>query len=169
MNIFGTRLNLGLWLGLVYYKNFLEKPNSPPLGHRDHSMCFNVCIYCFLALVVLSSSTKKCEVVRKIDHMPLYLDYVVWWITLLLVPFWGANHCVRTSGGALCTDADGPRPGAGQSATWRRARVPYRMVRACAGAAKVIGGAWISLPGGTPSGRRDPRCRLGSAGRPRLL
>jgi hypothetical protein len=29
--------------------------------------------------------------------------------------------------------------------------------------------AWISLPGGTPSGRRDPRWCLGSAGRPRLF
>jgi hypothetical protein len=37
------------------------------------------------------------------------------------------------------------------------------------GRRKVAGGAWISLPGGTPSGRRDPRSCLGSAGRPRLL
>jgi hypothetical protein len=36
---------------------------------------------------------------------------------------------VRTSGGALCIGADGPRPGAGQSATWRRARVPCLMCR----------------------------------------
>jgi hypothetical protein len=27
----------------------------------------------------------------------------------MLVPFWGANHCVRTDGGALCKGADGPR------------------------------------------------------------
>jgi hypothetical protein len=47
---------------------------------------------------------------------------------------------------------DGPRPMAGQSA---RAQ----------GAAKVAGGAWILLPGGTPSGRRDPKRCLGS-GRP---
>ena len=33
------------------------------------------------------------------------------------------------------------------------------------GRRKVAGGAWISLPGGTPSGRRDPRGCLGS-GRP---
>jgi hypothetical protein len=35
--------------------------------------------------------------------------------------------------------ADGPWLGAGQSATWRRARVPYltgQTVRACAGAVK---------------------------------
>jgi hypothetical protein len=37
--------------------------------------------------------------------------------------FLGANHYVRTGGGALCTDADGPRPGAGRSATWSGARV----------------------------------------------
>jgi hypothetical protein len=63
---------------------------------------------------------------------------------------------------------DGPRPGArlgllcltaGRSAPWGRT------VRAYAEAAEVAGGAWISLPGGTPSGRRDPRWCLGS-GRP---
>jgi hypothetical protein len=77
----------------------------------------------------------------------------------------GANHCVRTNSGALCTGADSPRLGAGRSATWGRARVSCligQTVRACAGAAKVVGGAWISLPGGTPSGRKDPRCCLGS-------
>jgi hypothetical protein len=86
--------------------------------------------------------------------------------------FSGAKHYVRTGGGALYRGADGPRPGAGQSATWYRGwhSLPDgRTVRACAGAAKVAGVAWISLPGGTPSGRRDPRCCLGSAGRPRLL
>jgi hypothetical protein len=31
----------------------------------------------------------------------------------MLVPFWGANHSIRTGGVALCTGADGPRPGAG--------------------------------------------------------
>jgi hypothetical protein len=90
----------------------------------------------------------------------------------VLVPFWGANHCVRTGGGACCTGTNGPRPGAGRSATWDRAKgfLPDgRTVRACAGAAEVTGGAWISLLGGTPSGRRDPRCCLGSTGRPRLL
>jgi hypothetical protein len=41
---------------------------------------------------------------------------------LLLVPFSGAKHRVRTDGGALCRGADGPRPGAGRSATWYRGR-----------------------------------------------
>jgi hypothetical protein len=41
----------------------------------------------------------------------------------VLVPFSGANHYTRTGDGALCTGADGPRPGAGRSATWCRARV----------------------------------------------
>jgi hypothetical protein len=41
----------------------------------------------------------------------------------MLTPFWGANHSTRTSGGALCTGADGPRPGAGRSAAWCEARV----------------------------------------------
>jgi hypothetical protein len=90
----------------------------------------------------------------------------------VLVPFWGANHYVRTDGGARCTGVDGPRPRAGRSVTWDRAKgfLPDGwMVRACAGATEVAGGAWISLSGGTPSGRRDPRCCLGLAGRPRLL
>jgi hypothetical protein len=30
---------------------------------------------------------------------------------------------MRTDGGALCIGADGPRPGARRSVTWRRARV----------------------------------------------
>jgi hypothetical protein len=58
------------------------------------------------------------------------------------------------------------------SATWCRARVSCPTARRSARtqrAAKVAGGAWISLPGGTSSGRRDPRCCLGSADRPRLL
>jgi hypothetical protein len=48
--------------------------------------------------------------------------------------------------------SNGPCPGAGRS------------VRA-QGRRKIAGGAWISLPEGTPSGRRDPRSCLGS-GRP---
>jgi hypothetical protein len=62
---------------------------------------------------------------------------------------------VKTGGGALCIGVDGPRPGAGRSVTWRRAygSLPDgRTVRACAGAAKVVGGVWISLPGGTRQG-----------------
>jgi hypothetical protein len=35
----------------------------------------------------------------------------------VLLPFLGANHCVRTGGGALCTGTDGLRPGAGRSVT----------------------------------------------------
>jgi hypothetical protein len=71
-------------------------------------------------------------------------------------------------GGALCARADCPRPGAGRSAAWCAAGASLpdgRTVRAYAEAAEVTGGAWISLPGGTPSGRRDPRWCLGS-GRP---
>jgi hypothetical protein len=76
--------------------------------------------------------------------------------------FLGGNHCVRTGGGVLCRGVDGPQPGAERSAP------TGRTVRTCAGAAKVAGDAWISLPGGIPSGRRDPRCCLVSVslGRP---
>jgi hypothetical protein len=72
--------------------------------------------------------------------------------TVLLTPFRSAKYSRRTGGGALWSGADGPRPGAGRSA-----RVQGRR--------KIAGGAWISLPGGTPSGRKDPRGCLGS-GRP---
>jgi hypothetical protein len=97
----------------------------------------------------------------------------------MLTPFLGAKHSTRTGGGALCTGADGPRPGAGRSVTWRRARVPCltaewsapwdRTVRACAGAAKGRRRCLDLAPRRDPSGRRDPRSCLGSAGRPRLL
>jgi hypothetical protein len=63
---------------------------------------------------------------------------------------------------------DSPRPGTGAGVpcmTAGRSAPTGRTVRACTGAAKVVGGAWISLPGGTPSGRRDPRGCLDS-GRP---
>jgi hypothetical protein len=93
--------------------------------------------------------------------------------------FLGANHCVRTDSGALCTGADGPRPGAGRNVTWGRARVSCLMGRTvCAyrpdGPRVRRGGEGrrrcLDLaPGRDPSGRRDPRCCLGSADRPRLL
>jgi hypothetical protein len=89
-----------------------------------------------------------------------------------LAPIQAPITVLRTCGGALYTDADSPRPGAGRSATWRRARVPYltgRTVRVCAGAAEFADGASISLPGGTPSGRRDSGCCLGLVGHPRHL
>jgi hypothetical protein len=59
---------------------------------------------------------------------------------------------VRTGGGALCTGADSPRPGAGRSATWSRARV------SC-------------LTGRTVCAYRpdDPRVRRGGEGRQRRL
>jgi hypothetical protein len=112
----------------------------------------------------------------------------------VLTLFRSAKYSRRTGGGALWSGADGPRPGAGRSATWREAavlsgqartvrgagpdgqrpgvgaRVPCLTARAgrsarAQGRWKIAGGAWISLPGGTPSGRRDPRSCLGS-GRP---
>jgi hypothetical protein len=71
-------------------------------------------------------------------------------------------------GGALCTGADGPRAGTGLSTAWCEARASLpdgRTVRTLGagrsartqGRRKSPATAWISLPGGTPSGRRDPR------------
>jgi hypothetical protein len=83
----------------------------------------------------------------------------------MLTPFWSAKHSTRTvavlSGQARTVRGlgpDGPRPGT-------RARVSCLMVGRSArvqGRRKIAGGAWISLPGGTPSGRRDTRSCLGS-------
>jgi hypothetical protein len=62
-----------------------------------------------------------------------------------------------TNSGVLCRGVDGPWLGVGWFATWCRAQVSDRRaerstpdgrtIRARAGAAKVAGGAWISLPG----------------------
>jgi hypothetical protein len=38
----------------------------------------------------------------------------------MLTPFRAPITITRTGGGALCTGADGPRPGAGRYATWYR-------------------------------------------------
>jgi hypothetical protein len=110
----------------------------------------------------------------------------------VLTPFRSAKYSRRTGGGALWSGADGPRPGVrrrcslvkrGRSAAqgrmvrdlvqelgfpaWRPDGPRPRAGRSARtqGRRKIADGAWISLPGGTPSGRRDPRSCLGS-GRP---
>jgi hypothetical protein len=40
----------------------------------------------------------------------------------MLTLFWSAKYSRRTGGGALWSGSDGPRPGAGRSATWRRGK-----------------------------------------------
>jgi hypothetical protein len=67
----------------------------------------------------------------------------------MLTPFSGAKHSTRTGGSALCTGADGPRPGAGRSVTWYR--------------------GWCSLPDGRTVralGSDGPRVRRGGGGSP---
>jgi hypothetical protein len=44
-------------------------------------------------------------------------------LSSLLTPFRSAKYSRRTGGGALWSGADGPRYGAGRSATWREAAV----------------------------------------------
>jgi hypothetical protein len=64
--------------------------------------------------------------------------------------FWGANHSTRTSGGALYTGADGPRPG------MRLGFMPddrtVRTVCACAGAAEDHRWRLDLAPGRDPVG-----------------
>jgi hypothetical protein len=52
----------------------------------------------------------------------------------LLTPFRRRQLLKRTSGGALWSGADGPRPGAGRSATWREAAVLSGQARTVRGA-----------------------------------
>jgi hypothetical protein len=71
---------------------------------------------------------------------------------------------IRTGSGTLCGGTDDPRPRARRSTTWRRGQgfcLTSRTVRACAGATEFADVAWISLLGGTPSRRRDPKVCLG--------
>jgi hypothetical protein len=94
---------------------------------------------------------------------------------LVLTLFRSAKYSRKTGGGAFWSGTDGPRPVAGRSATWRRARVLCLTTGRSApwgpdgpraqGRRKSPAAAWISLPRGTPSGRRDPRGCLG-LGRP---
>jgi hypothetical protein len=55
-------------------------------------------------------------------------------ILLVLTPFWRRQLLKRTSGGALWSGADGPRPRAGRSATWREAAVLSGQARTVRGA-----------------------------------
>jgi hypothetical protein len=75
--------------------------------------------------------------------------------------FLGANQCVKTGGGALCTGADGPRPGVGlEFPAWRAGRSSSR-VRArvsCLAGRKVL----AYRPNG-------PHVRRGGEGRRRRL
>jgi hypothetical protein len=80
----------------------------------------------------------------------------------------GAKDQNGPLGGALCRGADGPRPWAGRSATWRRSSSSSAYVRTVH---EGVEGLLLHsrprsrLPGGTLSGRRDPRVCL-SVGRP---
>ena len=70
----------------------------------------------------------------------------------MLTPFRSAKYSRRTGGGALWSGADGPRPGAGRSATWRR------------GSGFLPDGRTVRALG--PDG---PRVRRGGEGRRRRL
>jgi hypothetical protein len=65
----------------------------------------------------------------------------------LLTPFWRRQLLKRTSGGALCTGADGPGAGARRSAAWREAAVLSSQARTVRGAGpdgpRPGAGAWV--------------------------
>jgi hypothetical protein len=65
----------------------------------------------------------------------------------LLTLFWSAKYSRRTGGGALWSGADGPRPGAGRSATWHEAAVLSGQARTVRGTGsdgpRPGAGAWV--------------------------
>jgi hypothetical protein len=91
--------------------------------------------------------------------------------TFLEAPITSKEPAAMLSGQARTvrgTGPDGPRPGAGaRFPAWRPDGPRPRAGRSARarGRRMIADSAWISLPGGTPSGRRDPRSCLGS-GRP---
>ena len=72
----------------------------------------------------------------------------------VLTPFWRRQSLKRTSGGALWSGVDGPRLGAGRSATWRDVAV-------LSGQARTVRGTGPDGP--RPGVRR--RCSLVKRGR----
>jgi hypothetical protein len=78
------------------------------------------------------------------DLIGLYVMSPAESLKSVLAPIRTPITALRTGGGALCTGADFPWPGAGWSATWHRARVSCltgQTVRACVGAAEFADGA----------------------------
>jgi hypothetical protein len=66
----------------------------------------------------------------------------------VLAPIWAPITVMCTGGGALYVNMDGPQPRAGRSAHAQ-------------GAVGFANNTWISLLGGTLSGRRHPKFCLG--------
>jgi hypothetical protein len=52
--------------------------------------------------------------------LPIQKEVNIFQSYYVLTLFWSAKYSRRTGGGALWSGADGPRPGAGRSATWHR-------------------------------------------------
>jgi hypothetical protein len=83
----------------------------------------------------------------------------------LLTPFRRRQSLKRTSGGVLWSGADGPRPGAGRSATWREAAVRSgraRTVRGLGPDGPRLGAGrsatWCRSSGPLPDGRTVRAC-----------
>jgi hypothetical protein len=75
-----------------------------------------------------------------------------------VVPSEVAKKCVDTFWGAKHFNKNQRR--CSLVRRYREARVPCLTAGRSArtqGRQRIVGGIWISLPGGTPSGRRDPR------------
>jgi hypothetical protein len=137
------------------YDHCTRQRNSLPSATLGKNVSGTTILFVFFAF-----HPNKQYIYIYIYHQQSNITDILQTIYITVGTFFGRQSLNTNRGGALCTGADGPRPGAGRSATWRRARVSCltagRSTRA-QGAAKLAGGAWISLLGGTPSGRRDPR------------
>jgi hypothetical protein len=86
----------------------------------------------------------------------------------MLAPISAPITAMCTSDDALCGSVDGPRPGTETRVSAQqvgRSAPSGRTVRMCSEATEFNNSTWISLPGGTPSERRDPKFCL-EIGRP---
>jgi hypothetical protein len=81
----------------------------------------------------------------RLSHVPCI--HSLYSLVFLLTPFRSAKYSRRTGGGALWSGADGPRHGAGWSATWREAAVLSGQARTVHGLGpdgpRPGAGAWV--------------------------
>jgi hypothetical protein len=124
-------------------KNYERFPEV--IGELYSKIIYFVCVDAFSERQILKKNRRRCSLVRRGRS-------ATWREAAVLS---GQARTVRGLG------PNGPRPGAG---AWVLCLTAGRSARA-QGRRKSPAAAWISLPGGTPSGRRDPRGCLGS-GRP---
>jgi hypothetical protein len=136
------------------------------------------------ASLALALAHAWCLVGRSTPSSNTGIDLDVYWPCIsdriLLTPFWRRQSLQKNQRQCSLVRRGRSASQAGRSATWREAAVLSDQARTVRGTGpdgprpragrsaraqgrrKIADSAWISLPGGTPSGRRDPRSCLGS-------